>query len=181
MALMSQGIVNGDMPWPLVIAGAFLAVGLILIKAPAPMLIAVGMYLPFYATAGIFVGGLFRWGMELKLKREDAGEKQKRKAENTGVLISSGLIAGGALTAVVIAFLVLGYNMVGTVPGAGDPGYAEHAAYTAELGLKADELPTFLDSMRGAIGLNPQAWLGLIAFLGVLYLLAWVPVKASRE
>ncbi|HHL72468.1 MAG TPA: oligopeptide transporter, OPT family, partial [Bacteroidetes bacterium] len=61
MALMAQGIVGGEMAWPLVIAGMFLAVGLILINSPSPMLIAVGMYLPFSATAAIFVGGLIKW------------------------------------------------------------------------------------------------------------------------
>ena len=76
------------------------------------MLIAVGMYLPFYATAGhlrrrrlpLDHGHCARTGEK---RRDDA---RKAKAENTGVLISSGLIAGGALTAVVIAFIVLGYN-----------------------------------------------------------------------
>jgi len=177
MAMMSKGIVGGDMAWPLVIAGMFLAVGLILIKAPAPMLIAVGMYLPFYATAGIFVGGIFRWILDTMLTRKEASEEQSRKAENTGVLISSGLIAGGALTAVVIAFVVLGYNMLGT-PLPDDPSW-QHM--TAELGIKADEVPTFLDRLRGAIGLQPTAWLGLIAFAGVGWLLTWVPFRASRD
>ncbi|MHC4216137.1 MAG: OPT family oligopeptide transporter, partial [Planctomycetota bacterium] len=177
MAMMSKGIVGGDMAWPLVIAGVFLAIGLILIRAPAPMLIAVGMYLPFYATAGIFVGGIFRWIMDTMLARSGADEKRSQKAENTGVLISSGLIAGGALTAVVIAFIVLGYNMIGT-PLPDDPSWQQ---MTAALGLKADEVPTFLDRVRGAIGLKPTAWLGLIAFAGVGWLLTWVPFRASQN
>jgi putative OPT family oligopeptide transporter len=177
MAMMSKGIVEGEMAWPLVIAGVFLAIGLILIRAPAPMLIAVGMYLPFYATAGIFVGGIFRWIMDTMLARSEADEERSRKAENTGVLISSGLIAGGALTAVVIAFVVLGFNMIGT-PLPDDPSWQQ---MTAALGLKADEVPTFLDRVRGAIGLKPTAWLGLIAFAGVGWLLTWVPFRASQK
>lgn len=177
MALMSRGIVGGEMPWPLVIAGMFLAFGLILIRAPAPMLIAVGMYLPFYATAGIFVGGIFRWLMDAALNRQSASAARKLKAENTGVLISSGLIAGGALTAVVIAFLVLGSNMAGT-PMPEDPSWQ---SMTSALGIKADEVPTFLDRARGAIGLEPSAWLGLVAFLGVLALLVWLPLRASAD
>jgi putative OPT family oligopeptide transporter len=177
MALMSKGIVGGDMPWPLVIAGMFLAVGFILVRAPAPMLIAVGMYLPFYATAGIFVGGIFRWILDTMLKRSEADEEGTRRAENTGVLISSGLIAGGALTAVVIAFVVLGFNMIGT-PLPEDPAWQQ---MTAELGIKADEVPTFFDRLRGAIGFTPSPWLGLIAFAGVGWLLTWVPFKASRD
>jgi putative OPT family oligopeptide transporter len=177
MAMMSKGIVGGDMAWPLVIAGMFLAVGMILIRAPAPMLIAVGMYLPFYATAGIFVGGIFRWIMDTMLKRSSSSEERTRKAENTGVLISSGFIAGGALTAVVIAFIVLGFNVLGTALPA-DPAWQE---MTAALGLKADEVPTFLDRLRGGIGLQPSAWLGLIAFAGVGWLLTWVPFRASQN
>jgi uncharacterized oligopeptide transporter (OPT) family protein len=177
MAMMAKGIVEGEMAWPLVIAGMFLAIGLILIKAPAPMLIAVGMYLPFYATAGIFVGGIFRWVLEIMMKRADSSEEQNRKAENTGVLISSGLIAGGALTAVVIAFIVLGYNMLGT-PLPDDPAYQQ---MTAGLGIKSDEVPTFLDRIRGFIGMQPTAWLGLIAFGVVGWLLTWVPYRASRD
>jgi hypothetical protein len=167
------------MAWPLVIAGMFLTVGLILIKAPAPMLIAVGMYLPFYATAGIFVGGLFRWIMDLLLKGREATDSQKSKAENTGVLISSGLIAGGALTAVVIAFIVLGYNPPWVEPTP-HPEF-QATAQAVELDLKLDELPTFLDRARMAIGFKPQPWFGLIAFLGVAALLIWVPLKASRD
>jgi hypothetical protein len=93
------------------------------------------------------------------------------------VLISSGLIAGGALTAVVIAFVVLGYNMLGT-PLPADPAWQE---MTAALGIKADEVPTFLDRLRGSIGVEPSAWLGLIAFAGVGWLLTWVPFKASQD
>jgi hypothetical protein len=111
--------------------------------------------------------------MDRSLAKEGADETRTQKAENTGVLISSGLIAGGALTAVVIAFVVLGYNLLGVPPA--DP------ATNAALGLKADEVPTFLDSARGALALTPSAWFGLIAFLGVLYLLVWVPLRASRN
>jgi len=177
MAMMTKGIVAGEMSWPLVIAGMFFTLGLILIKAPSPMLIAVGMYLPFDATAGIFVGGIFRWIMDLCLERNKAGKAKRLKAENTGVLISSGLIAGGALTAVLIAFIVLGYGLLGTaMPG--DPSYV---AMTHEMGLKPTDVPTFLDKARLAIGLQPQAWLGLVAFVGVLLLLVWVPLRASRK
>ena len=80
MALMANGIVGGDMAWPLVIVGMFLAIGLILIKAPSPMLIAVGMYLPFESTAAIFAGGLFPRGPRL-----EAGEGRRvRRAEDPG-------------------------------------------------------------------------------------------------
>ena len=113
MALMARGIVGGEMAWPLVIAGVFFAVALILIKAPSPMLIAVGMYLPFYSTAAIFVGGLLRWFLDRQLARRRVPEGQTTSAVNTGVLLSSGFIAGEALMAVSLAFMVLGSELFG--------------------------------------------------------------------
>ncbi len=106
MALISQGIVGGDMAWPLVIAGMALAGALILISAPSPMLIAVGMYLPFPSTAGIFVGGLVSWWLGRALDQRQATGEQRTRAINTGVLLSSGFIAGEALMAVLLALVV---------------------------------------------------------------------------
>ena len=108
MALMAQGIVGGQMAWPLVITGMFLALGLILINAPSPMLIAVGMYLPFQSTSAIFVGGLVAWWLTRLMDRRKVGPEERSRALNTGVLLSSGFIAGEALMAVFLAFLVLG-------------------------------------------------------------------------
>ena len=106
MALISQGIVGGEMAWPLVIAGMALAAVLILIEAPSPMLIAVGMYLPFPSTAGIFVGGLVSWWLSRTLAERQATDAERTRATNTGVLLSSGFIAGEALMAVLLAFVV---------------------------------------------------------------------------
>ena len=106
MALIAQGIVGGEMAWPLVITGMALAAVLILIEAPSPMLIAVGMYLPFPSTAGIFVGGLLSWWLTRALNQRKATGEQRTRATNTGVLLSSGFIAGEALMAVLLAFVV---------------------------------------------------------------------------
>jgi putative OPT family oligopeptide transporter len=108
MALMASGIVGGQMAWPLVVAGMFLAIALILIKAPSPMLIAVGMYLPFESTAAMFAGGLFRLALDFLLDRQKASPEGRLRAENVGTLLSSGLIAGESLMAVLLAFIVLG-------------------------------------------------------------------------
>ncbi len=117
MALMAQGIVGGEMAWPLVIVGIFFAIGLILIKAPSPMLIAVGMYLPFESTAAIFVGGLIKWLLQNKMEKAKASQEEQTRAENIGTLLSSGFIAGEALMAVLLAFVVLGQNLSGAEGG----------------------------------------------------------------
>ncbi len=108
MAMMSQGIMAGQMAWPLVLMGAFLALALILLRVPSVMLIAVGMYLPFYSTAAIFVGGLFRAILESVLRRRSLSEGERERIENVGTLVASGLIAGESITSIVLAFLLIG-------------------------------------------------------------------------
>lgn len=111
MAQLAKGIVGGEMAWGLILVGMFFSVALILIKAPAPMLIAVGMYLPFETTFAIFVGGLMKLASDKIVAV--AKEEEKIRIENTGILVASGFIAGEALTGVLLAGLVLtGINSI---------------------------------------------------------------------
>jgi putative OPT family oligopeptide transporter len=103
MATMAKGIVGGEMAWPLVIAGMLLAVVLILIGSPSPMLIAVGMYLPFRATACIFFGGVLKYFLDRSLTKKKSTAKGKEIIENIGLLLASGLIAGQALMGIITA------------------------------------------------------------------------------
>ena len=103
MATMAKGIVGGEMAWPLVIAGMLLAIVLILIGSPSPMLIAVGMYLPFRATACIFFGGVLKHFLDSKVGNKNPTGKGKEIVENIGLLIASGLIAGQALLGITTA------------------------------------------------------------------------------
>jgi len=63
----ATGIIGGMMPWHYIVIGMLFAVALILIGSPSPMLIAVGMYLPFTTTAAIFVGGLIKANLPVRL------------------------------------------------------------------------------------------------------------------
>ena len=105
MAMMSQGIVGGEMAWPLVIAGMLLAVALILIGSPSPMIIAVGMYLPFRATACIFFGGVIKWYLDSRASKKGVTPKGRETVENIGLLLASGLIAGQAIMGIITAGL----------------------------------------------------------------------------
>ncbi|MFC2163916.1 OPT family oligopeptide transporter [Acidobacteriota bacterium] len=103
MAAMATGIVGGEMAWPLVLAGMLLAVGLILIGSPSPMLIAVGMYLPFRATACIFLGGVIKHFLDRSVAKKNPTAKGRETVENIGLLLASGLIAGQALMGIITA------------------------------------------------------------------------------
>lgn len=105
MATMAKGIVGGEMAWPLVIAGMLLAVVLILIGSPSPMLIAVGMYLPLRATACIFFGGVIKYFLDRNVKKKSPRAKGKEMVENIGLLLASGLIAGQAIMGIITAAL----------------------------------------------------------------------------
>lgn len=103
MALLAQGIVGGDMAWPLVIAGAAFGLALILLGVASPMLVSVGMYLPFSTCFAIFSGGMVRGVADWLGRRAGHNEAQRTRTESVGILIASGLIAGEAITGVAIA------------------------------------------------------------------------------
>ncbi len=105
MALLAQGIVGGDMPWPLVLVGISLGFGFILMQVKSPMLVAIGMYLPFGTTFAMFVGGIIRSIVDRVAERRLYNEAQKARVENAGVLTASGLIAGEAILGLVWAGL----------------------------------------------------------------------------
>ncbi len=69
MATLAQGIVGGDMPWPLVVVGVMFGIVMIMGRVKSPMLVAVGMYLPINTTFAIFLGGIFRWVTDSMRKR----------------------------------------------------------------------------------------------------------------
>jgi putative OPT family oligopeptide transporter len=103
MATLAQGIVGGDMPWPLVVVGVMFGLVMIMSRVKSPMLVAVGMYLPINTTFAIFVGGVFRWVTDSMRKRAGLNEAQSARVENVGILTASGLIAGEALMGLVVA------------------------------------------------------------------------------
>lgn len=105
MSMLAQGIVGGEMAWPLVGVGIFFGIVLIMAQVRSPMLVAVGMYLPLGTTFAIFCGGITRWIAERISHRRGFNAAQTTRVENAGVLTASGLIAGEALIGLVYAAL----------------------------------------------------------------------------
>jgi putative OPT family oligopeptide transporter len=110
MATLAIGIVGGDMPWPLVVVGIFFGIAMIMMQVRSPMLVAVGMYLPFETTFAIFIGGVFRAAGDWLAARRGLNEAQKARVENAGVLTASGLIAGESVFGLIwAAFIALSF------------------------------------------------------------------------
>ena len=106
MAMLSSGIVGGEMAWPLVIVGMVMGISMIFIKVRSPMLFSVGMYLPLETTFAIFVGGIIRGIVDSRAKKRGYNEGQKIRVENAGILAASGFIAGEALMGLIVATVV---------------------------------------------------------------------------
>ncbi len=137
MAALSQGIVGGEMAWPLVIVGIAMGLSLVLVKVRSPMLFAVGMYLPLETTFAIFVGGVLRGLVDKQAEKRGLNTAQKARVENAGVLTASGLIAGEALMGLAAAGVVA-YQAWKATPGIEIgfpqvPGFAGIAGWLAVL------------------------------------------------
>ena len=161
MAQLATGIVGGDMPWALILIGIAFGVSLVLIDSPSPMLIAVGMYLHFDTTSAIFVGGILAWIIEQIRKRREYDEGDTLASENRGILIASGLIAGEALMAVVLAALYF------ALPA--DPPGGISSIASSWLGLD----PT---GLMGSVG----GWLAIGLFIVVGWMLVRIPLQTRR-
>lgn len=107
MAFMSKGIMGGEMPFTYILIGIGLGIALILLKAPSPMLIAVGMYLPFSSTFAIFTGGIFQLITKKIASKKGFSAAEMIETENKGTLIASGFVAGEAIIGVLLALIVV--------------------------------------------------------------------------
>jgi putative OPT family oligopeptide transporter len=151
MAQLAKGIVGGEMAWGLLAIGAAFGVGLLFVGAQSPMLIAVGMYLPFDTTSAIAVGGAIKWALDgISLSRSDA---ERLAIEDRGSFVASGLIAGEAIMGIILAATFLGGI----------------SSFTSML--------TGLDAVGFYAGLG--GWLSLLAFAAIAWVLIRIPLQRS--
>ena len=149
MAQLAKGIVGGEMAWGLLVIGAAFGIALIMCGAKAPMLIAVGMYLPFETSSAIFVGAM----MKLALEKLTSNAPPERKAviDEKGTLLASGLIAGEAILGILLAVLA-----VSSIPS------------LVHFLTGAEQFSWF-----GAAG----GWLSLLGFAAVAWVLIGIPSR----
>ena len=127
------------MPWPLVVTGMLFGFALILLRVKSPMLVAVGMYLPVNTSFAIFIGGLLRWASDTLATRKGYNDAQKSRVESVGILIASGLIAGEALTGLVVAYFK--FNDMQVPEFFPNPSYLFGLGVMALLGILMVKLP----------------------------------------
>jgi len=98
MATIIKGLLARDLPWGLVFVGAFISV-VVELCGVRSLSFAVGVYLPLSTTAPIFVGGMMK-----ALVDKMSGVREESEV-SSGMLYSTGLVAGGSLTGILIALL----------------------------------------------------------------------------
>lgn len=155
-----QGILGGEMLWPYVIAGAVLACVLILIKLPV-LPVAIGIYLPFSLAIPIFLGGIIRHLTDGYLNKNYGDDNNEEISDwelaikQTDITPREQSIRTGLL---LTAGLVAGEALIGV--------------FVAILVVLGINLQLFTEA----------PWLpGLIVFSYIAVLLAYIPLRASKN
>lgn len=104
MATLIKGILSQNLDWQYVFAGVFLAITMELCGIKS-LSFAVGAYLPLATTLPIFIGGAIRGIVEMKQAKEGKAKSVDEDELGKGNLFATGLVAGGAVAGVVIAFV----------------------------------------------------------------------------
>jgi putative OPT family oligopeptide transporter len=102
MATIIKGLLARDLPWGLVFVGMFISI-VVELCGVRSLSFAVGAYLPISTTAPIFVGGIMKALVDRMSGDATAGHEESEIS--SGMLYSTGLVAGGSLTGVAIALL----------------------------------------------------------------------------
>jgi len=120
MASVINGIRSQDLPWSMIIIGGIVAVVVIIadeilrkrhLRLPA-LAVGLGIYLPPSIILPTVLGGLVKFLVNRSKRRAlTAAQKEKAAdAEQNGLLLACGLVAGAALMGVVLAipFVIMG-------------------------------------------------------------------------
>src|SRR5687768_2358393 len=147
MATLIKGILSFNLDWQFVLVGVFIAVTLELCGIKS-LSFAVGKYLPLATTLPIFIGGAIRGIVEMREKRKGIIVSPEEEDLGKGNLFATGLVAGGALAGVIVAFL--------------------SAFENTNAGLAGINTEHGLTEMLGG---NGYKWLGIIFFAIMGYIL----------
>jgi putative OPT family oligopeptide transporter len=158
MSTIIKGLLSHNLPWGLVLVGMGISAVMELCDVSS-LAFAVGAYLPLSSTTPIFVGGLVKWLADRKNKSAEA-----ESDTGPGALFSSGLIAGGAITGILVSILI-GTNITGP------DGKPSNVTWADKISIHVGGVP-FTDYLANIMG----AYADLLA-LGFFTLLAFILYK----
>ncbi|MFN6373817.1 MAG: OPT family oligopeptide transporter [Chitinophagia bacterium] len=114
MATLIKGILSFNLDWQFVLVGVAIAVVMELCGIKA-LSFAIGIYLPLSTTLPIFIGGAIRGFVDGKLKKNKSAAHQEEDDLSKGNLFATGLVAGGAIAGVIVAFLSANEKIASTL------------------------------------------------------------------
>lgn len=104
LATLDVGIQSRSLDWQFIFVGVFLAIVMELCGIKS-LSFAVGTYLPLSTTLPIFIGGAIKGLVERREKKMNIHKSPEEDELGKGSLFATGLVAGGAIAGVVIAFI----------------------------------------------------------------------------
>lgn len=104
MATLIKGVLSFNLDWQYVLVGVFIALVVELCGIKA-LSFAIGLYLPLATTLPIFIGGAIRGLADWRAKQKGETLSPEEEDLGKGNLFATGLVAGGALAGVIVAFL----------------------------------------------------------------------------
>lgn len=156
MATLIKGILSFNLDWQFVLVGVFIAIVIELCGIKA-LSFAIGIYLPLSTTLPIFIGGAIRGLVEWRQKRKKIEIAPEEEDLGKGNLFATGLVAGGALAGVLVAFL-----------SASDGISRKLAKVNAEHGITHE------------IGTEGYKWLGVAFFALMGFVLYRIAIKRNK-
>ena len=157
MATLIKGILSFNLDWQYVFVGIFLAVVMELCGIRS-LSFAVGAYLPLSTTLPIFIGGAIKGLVDRVKKKKNIVEATEEEELGKGSLFATGLVAGGAVAGVVIAFIA---------------GSSSGESFLARVSQE--------ENLTHALGTNGYYILGVIAFAAMAFFLYRTALKKNEE
>ncbi len=101
MKMVTEGVMEGNLPWGLVGIGVCIALVFEVLRIPV-LPVAIGLYLPLELSSTIMIGGIIRF-----LSDKSRSDDSRNNDASSGILFSSGMIAGEGLVGVLLAVLAV--------------------------------------------------------------------------
>lgn len=99
MKVIVEGIMNGNLPWGLILIGAFVSIAVELLGVSS-LAVAIGLYLPLEISVSTMIGGIIRFVADKKNSKSEEDNDE-------GILFCSGIIAGEGLLGILLAVLAV--------------------------------------------------------------------------
>ncbi len=153
MATLIKGILSFNLDWQFVFVGIFLAVVMELCGIRS-LSFAVGAYLPLSTTLPIAIGGAIKGVVDARKKKQNIVRNPEEDELGKGSLFATGLVAGGAVAGVIIAFV---------------SGSDSGDRFLKNISME--------EKLTTAMGINPYYLLGVLFFA----LMGWILYRTAMK